>query len=308
MPELPEVHTTVIGLDSILPGLVIDNVWTDYDSPYFYGKEQIKDPAYFKKFKKTIVGVKIKSVSRRAKNILIHLENENVILIHMKMTGHLMYGEYRKTDKRDTGPWEDETWVPAKEGLLKDPFNRFIHVVFTLSNEKHLILSDMRKFAKVILIKKPLESHKDIKILGKEPFTDIKNWKEYKAELLKKPNGKVKQVLMDQSLIVGIGNIYSDEILWASFVSPFRLIKDISDSEWKKIYLHTLKILMDSISKGGDSLSDYRNAFGEKGDFQNFHKAYRQTGKSCSKKGCAGIIQRAVIGGRSSHYCNKHQA
>ena len=84
-------------------------------------------------------------------------------------------------------------------------------------------------------------------------------------------------------------------------------MKDITDSEWKKMFSDTQTILKDSIKKGGDSLSDYRNAFGEKGQFQNFHKAYRQTGKPCPKKNCAGIIQRTVIGGRSTHYCNVHQ-
>lgn len=308
MPELPEVHTTVTGLNTVLPGLIIKDVWTDYDSPYFYGKNQIKDPSYFKKFKKAILNKKISYVSRRAKNILIHLEGDFCVLVHMKMTGHLMYGSYRKTTKKDRDDvWKEETWIAKKEGPLTDPFNRFIHFVIVLSNGNHLVLSDMRKFAKITLIKGSAHEHPDIKILGREPLSEIPNWKSLKEIMQRKPNMKMKQALMDQTLVSGIGNIYSDEILWFSGISPFKTPKEIKDSEWRSILNNMKKILQDSISKGGDSLSDYRNAFGEKGKFQEFHKAYRQTGKTCLKKGCAGIIQRTVISGRSTHYCNQHQ-
>lgn len=308
MPELPEVHTTVTGLNTVLPGLVISDIWTDYNSLHYIGKEQIKNPTYFKQFKKEITGKKILSVSRRAKNILIHLEDNQSILVHLKMTGHLMYGPYRRTTVKDRrGVWENESWVATKEGPLTDPFNRFIHFVITLSNGSHLVLSDMRKFAKVTLITGDFLEHTDIKLLGPEPLSDIKNWKDFKSCFNKKPQGKIKQILMNPSVIAGIGNIYSDEILWAASVSPLRLTKTINDSEWKEMFAHTKKILNDSISKGGDSLSDYRNAFGEKGHFQNFHKAYRQTGKPCPKRECTGIITRVVMGGRGTHYCNKHQ-
>ncbi len=306
MPELPEVHTTVTGLESVLPGLGIKSIWTDYDSPRYYGKSQIKDPVYFKQFKKQLTGKKVVSVSRRAKNILIHLESDLAILIHMKMTGHVMYGDYRRSTAAETRAGA-ETWQAKYEGPLSDPFNRFIHLVFELSNGKHLVLSDMWKFAKVTLIEGDHNNHKDITTLGPEPLSDIVNWQNLRKTLLVKPNGKIKQVLMNPHVISGIGNIYSDEILWASGIHPLRSPKSISDSEWKLAYKHMIAILNDSISKGGDSLSDYRNAFGEKGGFQEFHKAYRQTNKKCPKHGCPGIIKRIVVGGRSTHFCPIHQ-
>jgi formamidopyrimidine-DNA glycosylase len=111
MPELPEVQTTVSGLNRVATGLVITDVWTEYNSPYYHGKDSIKDPEYFKYFKKTIKNSKITSVTRRAKNILIHLSNGHTILIHMKMTGHVMYGNYNR----------------------KDPFNQYIRLIFYLS-------------------------------------------------------------------------------------------------------------------------------------------------------------------------------
>lgn len=306
MPELPEVHTTVTGLDSVLPRLTILDTWTDYDSKYFYGKDQIKDPAYFKRFKKKVKGKKILSVSRRAKNILIHLESNLSILVHMKMTGHLMYGDYRRSIKVEVDAGAEE-WQAKYEGPLSDPFNRFIHFTISLSNGKTLVLSDMRKFAKVTLIEGDHDEHIDITDLGPEPLSHIDSWQAFKQAICKKPNSKMKQVLMDPYVIAGIGNIYSDEILWASSIHPLRTPSSIADTEWKSLFKHTQAILLDSISKGGDSLSDYRNAFGEKGGYQDFHKAYRQTNQKCPKKGCAGIIERIVVGGRSTHFCPLHQ-
>ncbi|MDR3558331.1 MAG: DNA-formamidopyrimidine glycosylase family protein, partial [Candidatus Pacebacteria bacterium] len=132
MPELPEVQTTVNGLNKHIRGLTITDVWTDYNSLFQRGKDSIQDPAYFKLFKKRTVGRKVMSASRLAKNVLITLDSGDVILVHMKMTGHLMYGDYDRSD----------------------PFNRFIHLVFTFDNSKTLELSDMRKFAKVTLVQK----------------------------------------------------------------------------------------------------------------------------------------------------------
>jgi formamidopyrimidine-DNA glycosylase len=146
----------------------------------------------------------------------------------------------------------------------------------------------------------------DIADLGPEPLQNL-SLADFQKQLDKKPNGKIKTVLMDQSIIAGIGNIYSDEILWRAGVHPERLVKKISSSEMKKIWQAMSEVLLESISQGGDSMSDYRNIFGERGNFQNSHKVYRRTGEKCLKKGCGGIIMRKVIGGRSAHFCSVHQ-
>ena len=112
---------------------------------------------------------------------------------------------------------------------------------------------------------------------------------------------------MDQSVVAGIGNIYSDEILWQAGVHPERAVKKISQTEMKKIWQAMKNILHKSISLGGDSMSDYRNIFGERGSFQKVHNVYRKTGEKCRKKGCGGIIMRKVVGGRSAHFCSVHQ-
>ena len=112
---------------------------------------------------------------------------------------------------------------------------------------------------------------------------------------------------MDQGIVSGIGNIYSDEILWASSVHPEEKVTDIKKEDLKKIYKNIKSILLKSIKLGGDSMSDYRNPYGEKGKFQNFHKVYKRKGESCLFKGCIGVIERKMVGGRSAHFCNCHQ-
>ncbi len=305
MPELPEVQTTVNGLNRTVRDLRIVDVWTDYNSAFHKGKDSIKDPVYFKYFRKEVVGAKVIGVERMAKNILIHLDKKAVILIHMKMTGHLMYGNYDR----------------------KDPFNRFIHLIFTFNNGKTLELSDMRKFAKVTLIREAnleegLEQSLHIANIGPDPLDKSFTFGVFKERLGRRPTGRIKSVLMDQSIIAGIGNIYSDEALWRAGINPEERVKNIlaqknSDALLKKLYTASVNVLKKGIDFGGDSMSDYRNIDGKRGKFQEQHQAYRKTGERCSmmirdqrdnKPGqCKGIIVRKVVGGRSAHFCNVHQ-
>ncbi|MFA7216555.1 MAG: DNA-formamidopyrimidine glycosylase [Candidatus Paceibacterota bacterium] len=298
MPELPEVTTTVKGLRKVLPNLSIKDVWTDYYIGTKYKqKDTLKNKKYFKKFKKEIIGSKFKDVERRGKYILVHLNKNKTILVHMKMTGHFLYGKYIFKNKK----WQSD------EKNLKDPFNGHLRFVISLSNGKNLAFSDMRKFGTVRLFETDFV-YKSIhlKELGVDPLNNL-SFKKLKSQLLKKPTLKIKTALMDQSLIAGIGNIYSDEILWESCIHPEKKVLSISDNQYKRILNSMIKILKKSISMGGDSMSDYRNINGEKGGFQNSHKVYRKTKEICSKRGCGGIIKRIVIGGRSTHFCDKHQ-
>ncbi|MEI8174375.1 MAG: DNA-formamidopyrimidine glycosylase [bacterium] len=286
MPELPEVETTTQGLRKTILRLTVKDVWTSYDSPYFHGSDSIKDPTYFKYFKKTIKNQKIKSVNRRAKNILINLSNKYTILVHMKMTGHLMYGDYNK----------------------KDPYNRHIRLIFYLSNGKTLELCDTRKFAKVTLL--PTETmHETIhlKNIGPEPLEKEFTFNIFKKQINKKPNGKIKTILMDQNIIAGIGNIYSDEILWESSVHPERKVSTLKEKEMKIMFKTLKEILKKGINFGGDSMSDYRDINGERGKFQIYHEAYRRAGEKCRKRNCKGIIKRKIVNGRSAHFCDTHQ-
>lgn len=298
MPELPEVTTTVKGLNEVLPNLTIKDVWTDY----FVGttskqKESLKNKKYFEVFKKEIVGQKFKNIERKGKYILIHLSQNKTMLVHMKMTGHFLYGKYF---------FENNKWK-SDDKYLNDPFNGFIRFLLQLSNGKSLAFSDMRKFATVRLFETD-KVHRSIHLenIGPDPLKDI-NLKILKNQLFKKPKLKIKTALMDQSILAGIGNIYSDEILWQSDIHPEKKVIDLNNKDLKNILSSMIKILNKSISMGGDSMSDYRNIYGQKGGFQEAHKVYRKTKTICSKKGCGGIIKRIIVGGRSTHFCDKHQ-
>ena len=298
MPELPEVTTTVNGLNEVLPRLSIKDVWSDYHIKTANKRtDNIKNKKYFEKFKKELIGEKFKNAERRGKNVLIHFTNNKTVLIHMKMTGHLLYGKYE---------WNGKKWK-TDAPLLSDSFNQFVHLIFNLSNGKSLAFSDMRKFAKVLMFETDKkESHIDLVGLGPEPLNGLSK-ETLKNQILTKPTWDTKTVLMDQGVIAGIGNIYSDEILWTANVHPERKPKSLNEKEITDIWKATIEILKHSITMGGDSMSDYRNVYGEKGKFQNAHKVYRRTKEKCLKKGCDGTIHRKIIGGRSSHFCNTHQ-
>lgn len=284
MPELPEVQTTVSGLDSVVRGLSIVNVWTDYNSPYFKGT--IKEAVYFSSFKKKVMGKRILHVSRRAKNVLINLSDNLTILVHMKMTGHLMYGDYDRSD----------------------PFNRFIHFIIYLSNGKNIELSDMRKFAKVVLVATDaLDTSLHLAGIGPEPLEKEFTFALFKKRIQIKPKGKIKPVLMDQTVIAGVGNIYADESLWRAGIHPESIVGKIPEKNLKKLFTAIKTTLVRGIDFGGDSMSDYRNIHGKRGTFQDQHQAYKKHGKKCGKKGCGGFITRIVVAGRGTHFCPIHQ-
>ncbi len=313
MPELPEVETTTRGLRKEVVGLTIKDVWTDLNTKDKRKNDTVANTKYFKFFKKEVTGKKIISAERRAKNILINLSNQKTILVHMKMTGHLLYGKYKFGLFKD-GPWggslkDRPFWIPDGEKTpLHDPYNRFIHFVFILSNGKHLVFCDTRKFGKITTLDtKTMHESKHLDGIGPEPLLKSFDLKELKKCLSKKPKGKTKTVLMDQSVIAGIGNIYSDEILWRIGVHPERPASKITGKEM----ILMLKAIKETLSKGidfgGDSMSDYRNIYGLRGKFQLHHKAYQRAGEKCQKKDCTGTIKRKIINSRSTHFCDSHQ-
>lgn len=298
MPELPEVQTTVTILNKIICNKTIVNVWNGYNAIKYKDKQNIKNKTYFIFFKKQIIGRKITSVSRRAKHILIELDDQQTILVHMKMTGHLLYGKYF---------YNKNEWITNEPGPLQDSFNKFIHFVITFSDGTHLVLSDMRKFATIYLLENKKMVQEKLKTLGPEPLEKIFDKNILKNALLKKPNSKIKTALMNQNLLSGIGNIYSDEILWASRIRPERTVLSLTNFNYTCLIKNIKEILLKGIDFGGDSLSDYRNPYGQRGEFQLHHNAYRRTHQKCKRKGCAGIIERKILNGRSAHFCPQCQ-
>jgi formamidopyrimidine-DNA glycosylase len=314
MPELPEVHTTVAGLQKVLPNLSIIDVWSDMWSDATICKNTIKDRSYFSYFKKYALNQTILGVRRRAKHILIDLENGFTLIIHMKMTGHLMYGNYIQNKAYNGKEW---SWVPRvkdhtnKEKAsqttispLLDPYNRHIHVVFMLSNGDHLVFCDSRKFGTIVVEKTSTLHVERFAHLGPEPLETSFTLQHFKERIMKSPTRAIKTVLMDQSIIAGIGNIYSDEMLHRAHIMPTRTAPSLHETEWKLLYKEMKEVLTQGIDFGGDSTSDYRNIEGARGAFHENHRVYLRTKKPCLTKNCNGSIKKKTIGGRSAHFCS----
>jgi formamidopyrimidine-DNA glycosylase len=289
MPELPEVETIVRDLSKKVRNRTFVDVWTDW-------RKMIKKPKSFGRFKKEIKNKKIKRIWRRAKNIIIDLSGGKTLLIHQKMTGHMLLGRWKMKDGK---------WQPSDRGPLNDPVNRFIHLIFRLDDGKQLALSDMRKFAKIELWdSEGLKKSKEFGRLGAEPLDKTFTFKEFKDSLPQR--GKIKQVLMDQNVVAGIGNIYSDEILWYARINPLRPVNEIKERDLRRIHGAIPIILRRAIKARGDSMRDYRLINGGKGKYQEVEKVYSREGKPCLRKD-GGMIKRVKIGGRSAHFCPECQ-
>lgn len=289
MPELPEVETTVRGLKTKVLNRAFVDVWSDWE-------KTVKKPKSFNEFRKEIKGRKIKRIWRRAKNIVFELSGGYSLLVHQKMTGHLLSGNW----VMDSGRWK-----PIKEGPLRDPYNRFLHVIFFLNDKKMLALSDARKFAKIELWKTDeLLNSKEFKGLGPEPLERSFTFEKFKKALAGKRR-KVKQILMDQNVIAGIGNIYSSEALWRAKIHPEKDIAKLNEKELKLLYQAIKKVLELGIKLGGESFSDYRKPDGSKGDFDDERMVYQKEGEGCPR--CGEKIKRLKISQRSAFFCPRCQ-
>jgi formamidopyrimidine-DNA glycosylase len=289
MPELPEVETIVNGLKKEVLNRTFLNIWTD-------APKLVKYPE-FKDFKKNIIGRKILNVERRAKNILFYLDEDYILLAHQKMTGHFLVGKWKL---------ENNKWISEKKGpLLDDSMNNYLHFIFFLDDGRQLALSDVRKFAKLELWEKErLFASKDFSILGPEPLDPKFTLSAFKA-LFAKKSGKIKQVLMDQSFIAGIGNIYASEILLEARIHPETRVEHLDEGDLKGLYNAIKKLLKKGIKAGGASLSDFRDIHGEEGGFQKLTKVYQKEGEACPY--CSGRIKRVTIGQRGTFYCPECQ-
>lgn len=292
MPELPEVETTVRGLNQKVLNRAFLDLWTDAEKIF-------KKPKRLDDFKKEIKGKKIIRVWRRAKNVIFELSDGYSLLIHQKMTGHLLIGNWKL---------EDNIWKPVDKGPLNDPYNRFIHIIFFLDDGLMMSLSDLRKFAKVELWKTD-ELLEEFKKIGPEPLEKSFTFDKFKKAILfrngktlRRTQGKVKTILMKQEIIAGIGNIYSDEALWRAKINPLKDVSKLNNIELKNLYSSIIKVLKKGVELGGESFSDYRKPDGTKGDFDDERKAYKRAGERCLRCKYT-IIKRIKIGGRSASFC-----
>ena len=296
MPELPEVERTTRDLQKTVLGKTIETCWSNYVSDKYKNKPEIKNSEFFVNFKKKIKGTDIVSASRRGKNILINLSSGQTIHIHLKMTGHLLCGKYTFSKK-------DSHWKATEQGpLTQDPFNQYIHFMITFTDGSHLAMSDMRKFAKITLFETS-KTEEHLKELGPEPFDSAVTPRIFMKQLNKKPSWNIKTALMNQELIVGVGNIYSDEALFLSKIHPEIKVRDIPMSKFASLLKYTRQVMKEGVDLIDTSRSDYRRLDGTVAQFTEPNNVYRRTGNSCSQKNCRGVIERKIVNGRSAHYC-----
>ncbi|MEF8847429.1 MAG: bifunctional DNA-formamidopyrimidine glycosylase/DNA-(apurinic or apyrimidinic site) lyase [Candidatus Paceibacterota bacterium] len=285
MPELPEVKTTVRGLKQVL-GREIEDVWCDNEK---MTKQDYPD------FKKQIKGKEIKDARRRAKFILMDLSEDKTLMLHQRLTGHLLLGKW----ERKNGEWV------AEQDILNQKVNGYLHLIFYLDDGQMLVLSDLRKFATAELWDtKKLEKSDRLQKLGPEPLTEDFDLQAFK-DALKRRSAAIKTILMKQEVLAGIGNIYSDEILWRAKIHPSTPTNELNNEELKKILKEIKSVLEKALQKRGTSIADYRDIHGEKGHYQEELEAYHQHGEPCSR--CGSTVKRMKIGGRSAHFCPKCQ-
>ncbi|MDO8676304.1 MAG: DNA-formamidopyrimidine glycosylase [Candidatus Azambacteria bacterium] len=291
MPELPEVQTIVDDLNKKIKGLAITDVWTDW-------------PKYFKRsiggfdgFKKAVKNRKIIKAWRIGKNIIFDLSGGKKMLVHQKMTGHLLIGRWQLEDKK---------WVAVEKGLLAEKVNGYIHTMFFLSGNKMLALSDLRKFAKILVVdEKDFNNLEDVKHIGPDPLKLGFKFNEF-SSLIRKKRGSIKKTLMDQNVVSGIGNIYADEILFAAKVNPLKKTEKLSEKELKTVFEATKKILKKAVRLRGTSTSDFRDTSGRRGRYGDILLVYQREGEKCLRN-CGGTVRRIKIGGRSAHFCQSCQ-
>ena len=274
MPELPEVEVVRRSLNEFITGSKINKV------SIFNKNLRYK---ISKKFKKSIQGQKIISIFRRGKFLLIQLENKNFILIHLGMTGKIFIK--RKFDK---------TTVFTDYYFDRKIIKKHNHLELQLSNSVDLIYNDIRKFGFLkILSNKNLEINRHISKLGPEPLSSDFNFN-YLKNKCKKKYISIKNFIMDQKNISGLGNIYANEILFLRSIHPKKMTYKLLDEQILKIISSTKRILTKAIQLGGSSIKDFNSISGKKGDFQNKFKVYNRTNKSCLKPKCDGSIKKYI--------------
>lgn len=287
MPELPEVETIVRGLDKLLVGKVFSEV--NYDNYKSFPNSK-SDVNVF------LINSKILTVSRRGKVIIINLSTKYSLIIHLKMTGQLIY-------RGDTYSFAGGHPTDSFIGALPDKSSR---VIMTFTDSAKLFFNDQRKFGWVRLL--PTVEIKNIDFfrkLGPEPLDSSFTWQQFNSRLLKRPRSSIKPVLLDQSIIAGIGNIYADESLWMSKIHPATKVEKLSKNKIKDLFISIRAILNLSIEKGGSTDKNYLDAEGRKGSYLQFANVFRKEGQLCSR--CGTEIIKFKYAGRGTHICPKEQ-
>ncbi len=275
MPELPEVETVRLGLEQAMAGRLLLRV--------MQRRPDLRRP-FPPRFEHRLTGRRIDALTRRAKYLVLHLDDGTAVLVHLGMSGRMLVGRQSN-----------------------EPFGAHDHVVFDLDDGGRVVFNDARRFGVMDLTETALLSeHPLLRGIGPEPLGEHFT----PALLASRIAGKssaIKIVLLDQTVVAGIGNIYASEALFRAGIDPMRAANGLKPAEISKLVPAIQSVLTEAIAAGGSSLRDHRRPDGELGYFQHGFKVYDREGEPCPGCTCKTGIQRIVQGGRSTFYCAKKQ-
>jgi formamidopyrimidine-DNA glycosylase len=283
MPELPEVETVRLGLNTLLPGRVLVGVASDTEKSF---PNAAADVQAF------LVGSAVTAVKRRAKMLLIELDSNYSLVIHLKMTGQLVFVS---ADSRFGAGHPNDSLV----GKLPDKSTR---VTFDFTDGSKLFFNDQRKFGWVRLLPTAEVPNIDpMRKVGPEPLEASFTADAFTERLLRRRNTNIKAALLDQSVIAGVGNIYADESLWGAKIHPATLVRNVSRQKLHTLLSELQYVLKLAIQKGGSSDKNYVNAEGKKGSYLTFARVFRREGLACPR--CGTTIIKLRVAGRGTHIC-----
>jgi formamidopyrimidine-DNA glycosylase len=282
MPELPEVETVRRGLQALLVGRTVKKV--SHDTPKSF-------PNATADVKEFLTGSQVIEVRRRAKVLLIDLSSKYTLVIHLKMTGQLVF---RGEAVFGAGHPNDS--------LIGELPDRSTRVTITFADGSHLYFNDQRKFGWMKLMPTLEVPNIDfMKKVGPEPLEADFTAEEFAERFKRRAKTSIKAALLDQTVIAGVGNIYADESLWGAKIHPKRLVGTITKAEFKKLYDELRSVMNLAIEKGGSTDKNYVNAEGKRGSYMDFARVFRREGKPCPR--CGTTIIKFKAAGRGTHIC-----
>lgn len=282
MPELPEVETVRRGLHDLIIGLKVTAA--DHHHPKSF-------PNAAHDVQEFLIGATITQVRRRAKVLLIDLSTDYTLVIHLKMTGQMVY-----RGKAVFGAGH------PNESLIGQLPDRSTRVTLSFADGSHLYFNDQRKFGWMRLMPTIEVPEIDfMKKVGPEPLEAEFTAEEFAARFKRRAKTSIKAALLDQTVVAGVGNIYADESLWGAKVHPKRLVKTITSEEFVAIYRELREVMTLAIEKGGSTDKNYVNAEGKRGSYLDFARAFRREGQPCPR--CGTEIIKFKAAGRGTHIC-----
>lgn len=282
MPELPEVETVRRGLEQLIVGKIVRAV--THDTPKGF-------PNLAADVERFLIKAHVIGVRRRAKVLLIDLSTDYSLMIHLKMTGQLVF----------RGDVSFGAGHPS-ESLIGELPDRSTRVVIEFSDNSHLYFNDQRKFGWMKLIPTlEVPAIDFMKKLGPEPLEAEFTAKAFAERFKNRKKTSIKATLLDQTVVAGVGNIYADESLWGAKIHPKRLVESITPHEFRSLYIELRAVMNTAIQKGGSTDKNYVNAEGKRGSYLSFAHVFRRQGLPCPR--CGTPIIKLKVAGRGTHIC-----